>query len=86
MMCLVPGANTAAIRAVPNGCAKKSTTRKAIEMGMTCEPTSGLAAAIPLTADVTDTAGVKTPSAKVRAVPSKHWKAIALLERQKKIY
>jgi hypothetical protein len=32
-----------------------------------------LATAIPPTAEVTLTAGVKTPSAKVKLVPRRHW-------------
>jgi hypothetical protein len=42
-----------------------------MEMGTILLATSGLAIAIPPTADVTDTAGVNTPSAMQRAVPNK---------------
>lgn len=44
-----------------------------IETGVISDPTEGLATAIPLTALVTETAGVKIPSAMVNAVPNKHW-------------
>lgn len=42
-----------------------------MDMGVTSLPTEGLATAIPETALVTDTAGVKTPSASVSDVPNK---------------
>lgn len=45
--------------------------RHTIEMGTTSAPTLGFATAIPATALVTDTAGVKIPSARVRLVPNK---------------
>lgn len=45
-----------------------------IEMPTTSCETEGLATAIPATALVTDTAGVKTPSAKVKAVPNIHFR------------
>ena len=44
-----------------------------IEIGVTSLATDGLATAIPDTALVTETAGVKTPSASVRLVPKRLW-------------
>jgi hypothetical protein len=38
--------------------------------------TEGFAMAIPATALVTETAGVKIPSAIVRAVPNRHWRVV----------
>lgn len=45
--------------------------RLTIEIGVMSPATDGFATAIPPTALVTDTAGVKTPSAIVRLVPNK---------------
>lgn len=45
--------------------------RLTIEIGVTSLVTEGFATAIPPTALVTDTAGVKTPSANVRLVPKR---------------
>ena len=50
---------------------RKCAVRHTIEMGVTSLATDGFATAIPPTALVTDTAGVKTPSASVRLVPNK---------------
>jgi hypothetical protein len=44
---------------------------RTIEIGTTLEETLLFATAMPPTAEVTDTAGVNTPSAKQRAVPNK---------------
>ena len=40
---------------------------------MTSPETAGLAIAMPATALVTETAGVNTPSARVRLVPKRAW-------------
>lgn len=53
---------------VPSLWLKKSTTRKAIEMGLTLSATTGATTARPPTLEVTETAGVKTPSAIVHEV------------------
>lgn len=45
---------------------------RTIEMGATSLMTDGLATAMPATALVTDTAGVKIPSARVKLVPNIH--------------
>lgn len=63
------GENKTEIPLVPNRCPTKRTTRKAMEMGVISELTEGALTAIPPTAEVMETAGVKTPSAIVRAVP-----------------
>ena len=47
-----------------------------MEIGMTSLATEAFATAIPETALVTDTAGVKMPSAKVKAVPKIHCDSI----------
>lgn len=44
-----------------------------MEIGVTSLATDGLATAMPATALVTETAGVKIPSARVKAVPNRHW-------------
>jgi hypothetical protein len=44
-----------------------------IEMGTTLSAAEGRATAMPVTADVIDTQGVKTPSAIVNAVPNRLW-------------
>lgn len=49
--------------------------RLTIEIGVTSFATEGLATAMPPTALVTDTAGVKTPSASVRLVPKRLYEA-----------
>jgi len=67
----VIGANTKASLAVPRNCIRKRATKKAIDIGTTSLPTEGLAMAIPETALVTETAGVKIPSDNVKLVPSK---------------
>jgi hypothetical protein len=46
-------------------------TRKAIDIGPMLGVREGTERAIPPTAEVTETAGVNMPSAKVRAVPNK---------------
>jgi hypothetical protein len=45
-----------------------------MDMGMISDDTDALATAIPPTADVTDTAGVRIPSAIVKLVPKRHYK------------
>lgn len=61
-----------AYRAVSDVAARLKGDRLAIEMGATSLATDGFATAIPATALVTETAGVKMPSAIVRDVPNRH--------------
>lgn len=56
--------------AVPNLWARKSTTRKPIEMPEMLFFRFGALNAMPTTAEVMETAGVSIPSANVRAVPN----------------
>ena len=44
---------------------------RTMDMGVTSLPTDGFATAIPETALVTETAGVKTPSTRVKLVPKR---------------
>ena len=45
-------------------------------MGITLDEIDGFATAMPATALVTETAGVKIPSARVRLVPNRHWRNV----------
>lgn len=51
---------------------------RTIEMDATSLMTDGLATAMPATALVTDTAGVKIPSARVKLVPNIHCAKVSL--------
>lgn len=57
--------------AVPNLWTAKRTTRIAIDMDEISSDRLGTVRAIPATAEVTETAGVNMPSARVRAVPNR---------------
>jgi hypothetical protein len=51
-----------------------------MDTGVTSPETDGFATAIPPTALVTDTAGVKTPSASVRLVPKRLYSAMSAID------
>lgn len=58
----IPGENKNPNLEVPKLCPRNKTTRMAIEIGIVSLLTDALATAIPSTAEVTETAGVKMPS------------------------
>ena len=67
----IPGAKTMDTLAVPNLWMRKRATIKPIEIEAMLLLNCGATNARPETADVTDTAGVSIPSAKVNAVPKR---------------
>ena len=68
------GANANANLVVPNCWMKNNARRKTMEIGIIWFNTEGLATAIPATALVTETAGVRMPSAIVSEVAKRHYK------------